>query len=649
MALPLPIEVIENILGNLSANELFYVSTICKAWNKSVSRLLYRFVDIYTTRQYRAFIHGLKSHSDRVVPKMEKNGHQVRHLILHTCNIMLSASQVKTLKNLCPMINEFDYAPHVPITDEHLCYFMPGWDHLTTLPSWHEDKHKNWIPKLGGQLTHIYCFIEELAFLPSFINSTPLFPCLVDLKLSLHYVGPPISVSWMEMLDDQCPALTSLDMEFMSYDIGSGTMGDWKPAENLRTLRWRIDSLVDYIWYTYLSRKYPNVRELELQIGVDDFFEDFPSPNDQEKKELMRIAHKDSIFNMVTNFQQLTSFKIIVESKQRSYRKWYPFVELASWLGTPAAIHIKKLFWRTDIFQSGFSIPWTYAAEESDDEDANEGDSGHTMVAVDDLDPLGNINALEELAYDVPIQLPGSMTKLCAGTLVLENLTSLELFFSRKYKDPNTWEHLDMNMLLHGCPHLKTLGLAGVNSAVEGVSPQHSQQGMDQPQKHQRIHSRLTHLRLHHAIINDDDYLTDMLKRCPNVTKLKLYDCRIYQRHTLERQQTQQTQPDNNDKRPTIRAYTIDIPDHCLSLVDIRALRLMNFADAPRGYLFDTLQLVRLIRPENLARTTYQKDNIGVLDQNENNRYMVQLSCRYADKVIFDVNASFGDSLYHEY
>ncbi|CAO3595654.1 unnamed protein product [Absidia cylindrospora] len=575
---------------------------------------------------------------------MEKNGHQVRRLILHTCNIMLSASQVKTLKNLCPMINEFDYAPQVPITDEHLCYFMPGWDHLTTLPSWHEDKHKNWIPKLGGQLTHIYCFIEELAFLPSFINSTPLFPCLVDLKLSLHYVGPPISISWMEMLHDQCPALASLDMEFMSYDVGGGKMGDWKPAENLGTLKWRIDALVDPIWYIYLSRKYPNVRELELQLGVDEcYFEDFPSPNNQEKKELMRIAHKDSIFNMVTNFQQLATFKMIVESKQRSYRKWYPFVELASWLETPAATHIKKLFWRTDMYQSGFSIPWTYAAEESDDEDG----PGQTVVAVDKLDPLGNISVLEELAYDVPIQLPGSMTNLCAGALVLENLTSLELFFSRKYKDPNTWEHLDMNMILHGCPHLKTLGLAGVNSAMEGVSPAFQNHHQETEQLQQlRIHSRLTHLRLHHVIINDDDYLTEMLKRCPNLTKLKLYDCRVYQRRTLERQPTQR---DDKGERAIIKAYTIDVPDHSLSLVDIRALRLMNFADAPRGYLFDTLEMVRLTRPEDSASTLYHNNKIGVLDQDENNKYMVQFTCRYADKVIFDVNAALGDSLYHDY
>ncbi|KAI8340146.1 hypothetical protein BC941DRAFT_468418 [Chlamydoabsidia padenii] len=566
----LPHEVVEIILSQHSQKSLLQAATVCKSWYWPVQCLLYQSVNLYSTRQHERFVNGLKANNNRVTDDNMKNGLLVRELILHTSDILMDQSEVDFIKNICPLITI-----------------------LRRLPVWHEDKSNQWIPENGGQLTDIRCFVEELEVLPSLIKSLPLFPFLVNLEIKMHYIGPRINITWMETINDQCPRLESLGVDFMSFDFVDGdntaNKNDWKPSKTLQALAWSTDRYLDPIWYTYLAQKYPKLTDLSLTFNGEGVY---PETSTERIN-----AHKKSIFNMVTSFQYLTTFNIFAMTICQEVIDWYPWRELANWIGTEEAKRIKKLRWRMDPQELGFDVLAEYLPEPEDFDlwdDVDEEDIPEPRVpeVIWAHNPLGNIMELEHLALDVPPELFQQLSNF--DNLVLENISTLELFYSRSYH----YEHMEIDTVLNACPNVTVLGLCGIYSS-----------SMDMTTTKDKFHHRLSHLRLQRIELSGQDYMTHLVNRCPNLSTLQLNTCLIV------------LPPESYKQTGTL--VTIDAPDHSFELVEISGIQY-------NGDNVDVLRVKQSSQNGGVAVAYGQKD-----DSAKDVRHALHLNCWYAETAVF--------------
>ncbi|KAI8081591.1 uncharacterized protein BX664DRAFT_340778 [Halteromyces radiatus] len=603
MTRSLPPEIIEIILNNLSLRELVIASVVCRAWTPLISRLLYQSINIYSVKQYTSLLFGLQANQERVSDK-EYNGYHVRRIILYSANIMLDNVELAELKELCPMITLFDYRKDIFLTDEYLCEFTPGWSNLEELPIWHEDEGNIWVNRIGKRLTTISAYYDELSFLHSPGNSIdqPLFANLVHLFLDVSFSSTPISIEWMEALHCHAPLLTSLELDYISSEIGSGSLNNWKPAERLGILKWHIDNYIDPVWYKYLSRKYPNVYDLSISIGnEDEFDEDFtddPSTNLTQERHLGPASYRRLILDMITSYSHLTKLRIKSQTKWSSYLDYFPWRDLADWLSSKGN-KIQCLDWFLgSLWEIGFS-PRELDAFRS---------------GLSSIRPLGNLNLLKELSYDVPEQLEGGILDLSLGKMTLHNMTHLKLEFSFSL-NWKAWKKINLDNILDSCPNLKTL-------AVKGLYPEINDDGDNKPTN---THSALVSLFIQELAITNMDYLSDLLQRCPLVTKF-LWSNSI----VVCKQQS------DNTEAIMETPIKIDIPGRIFSQLSIGRIHYTICGEDN-----DDLELVSTLSIRESAKsfdqwTTYTDEDWKQRSEETKVKTRgLEINCRYADRMEF--------------
>ncbi|KAI8340050.1 hypothetical protein BC941DRAFT_419262 [Chlamydoabsidia padenii] len=589
MAQPtLPHELVITILSQVSPRSLSQAATVCKFWYLSVQRLLYQSVDLYSTSQHKRFMKGLKANNNRVADKNMKNGWHVRKLILHTSDIFMEESTLNLLKRLCPLVTVFDYASYVTLYVDQQSYFTPEWKKLQRLPAWHEDTNNVWISQFGHQLTDTSCSILELEVLPSLGKYLPIFPSLVHLEIEMHWYGVPINITLVDAITNHCPVLESLCLTFTGLEAGDvdnyGNKNDWQPAEKLRILKWDTDRYFDPIWYTYLGQKYPRLTNLSLTINSEGYY---PGRSTERTS-----AHKTSIFNMVTSFRYLTTFNINALMFYKKIAAWYPWIELANWVGTEEAKRIKQLKFSVDYIHE-----LDYASAYDEEENILDARIPHNTW---NHNPLGNIKELEQLTFDVFLRLPQQLSDLNNGKLILENISTLELSYCRIYGLPRSFQHVNIDTVLKACPNITALGLAGIISTYVDMEPEHQDQ----------LYTRLKQIRLRFIRVLCKDYITHLVNRCPNLSRLILH-C-----YTIDL--------DPKNFGPSGGSVTIDAPNHSFELAEICGVRFNH-----------KIEVKLLTVKQSSQNGGVAVDHGSKVYMAKSYRHSIHLNCRYAEVVVF--------------